>query len=217
MSRKLLWVVVVATWLCLAPMYVRSFFVCDMVGIRRSYGQPLFHWVHRGVSVLGSFGYAWEGRNYERHDERNINKFSYVHLPVGTVLWDTLYLRRTVDTMGWRFDQIGFLIINETTVAYADNPRALDTIVGFGPPVMKLHVRVLMIPYWLPLFITALIGIRMSLLGVRRRRRLRDNRCVYCGYDLRATPNKCPECGSRAKKGTEAEKGPGSGKRATAD
>jgi hypothetical protein len=55
------------------------------------------------------------------------------------------------------------------------------------------------LPHWaaiaalLPFALAAVPG----LMARRRRRRLRRAmRCENCGYDLRATPGKCPECGS---------------------
>ena len=50
------------------------------------------------------------------------------------------------------------------------------------------------IPLWLiaPLF--AVLPVRWAR-GSARHRRLEPGRCGVCGYDLRATPHRCPECG----------------------
>jgi hypothetical protein len=54
------------------------------------------------------------------------------------------------------------------------------------------------VPYWLALGVTAPLPALAAWLGVRRRRRARFRLCANCGYDLRATPDCCPECGRPA-------------------
>lgn len=51
------------------------------------------------------------------------------------------------------------------------------------------------IPYWFGLGAAAPLPALAAWLGLRRRRRARRRLCANCGYDLRATPDRCPECG----------------------
>jgi hypothetical protein len=52
------------------------------------------------------------------------------------------------------------------------------------------------LPCWFVMALTALPAVLLIRNRLRRSAlRTRLNLCVKCGYDLRATPDRCPECG----------------------
>jgi hypothetical protein len=57
----------------------------------------------------------------------------------------------------------------------------------------------ILIPYWLLTTVSAILPLfklRPALRWPKKRYRLSHGLCLVCGYDLRATPDRCPECGT---------------------
>jgi hypothetical protein len=54
----------------------------------------------------------------------------------------------------------------------------------------------LTVPYWLMVAATAASPVTFLISRRRRRRAQLAGLCLWCGYDLRATPDRCPECGA---------------------
>jgi hypothetical protein len=57
--------------------------------------------------------------------------------------------------------------------------------------------RSLAVPYWAVFFVASVTLVKLPLRFrlIQDMYRIRRGRCVGCGYDLRATPARCPECG----------------------
>jgi hypothetical protein len=103
------------------------------------------------------------------------------------------------------FDTADHQVILFTTwdsryLSFQDSKYWLRWIVDFrgfdtADHVDRIYLRQLVVPYWVlavGVLLTPGIWLRRRL----RRQRLSENQCRTCGYDLRATPQRCPECGT---------------------
>jgi hypothetical protein len=72
-------------------------------------------------------------------------------------------------------------------------------LAGEGHPVFGRSgtwFAVLGLPLWLVWPPVAWLSVRRIWLLLRRRRRQIEGLCAVCGYDLRESPERCPECGT---------------------
>jgi hypothetical protein len=79
-------------------------------------------------------------------------------------------------------------IVELTGISYAAGAMSRD--------VKSRVTRRCDVHYWLLMIVTATLPATVGFSRLREARRSRIGMCKRCGYDLRATPERCPECGA---------------------
>jgi hypothetical protein len=146
--------------------YVRSFFVGDACG---------GFWGQRLIWMQVSCGKCDCGFDTLPDKDRATTLFKHVSVSPARPVESYFRERRDVD---WQC--LGFAYLS-------------------GKGVWGLQDREIAFPAWLPLAVLSILPVR-SLVSWRKRRRLqrdrRSGRCINCGYDLRKSTKRCPECGT---------------------
>lgn len=123
--------------------------------------------------------------------------FSLIGLLLSVGLWAMSYVRIDILIGSWAdklvsLDQ-GRLFVGHLppqTEGIFSTPWSFRFMDGGG------YYFGLVVPLWLP---TLMFGIACScayMPFLRRRRRRRLGLCLKCGYDLRGSKDRCPECGT---------------------
>jgi hypothetical protein len=96
-------------------------------------------------------------------------------------------------------------MISTRSMAVAASDGSYWTIPSFGPDGRLLSLggpatMGTVIEWWKIQLAVTLVAVAAASLEIRQRRkqwrRRREGLCAFCGYDLRASANRCPECGT---------------------
>lgn len=69
----------------------------------------------------------------------------------------------------------------------------------------KYWVASVKFPHWLALLIVGVLPVCWVVRWCRHRHHVMEGYCITCGYDLRASKERCPECGTPVKAVTETK------------
>jgi len=173
MKRRLftiLWAVSLLFWLATAALWTESEFASDIAYRADSTGQLSVTWGAGEVSAccINGMSPPQVPLTPEMH-------FNHENRPVS-------FGRQAVEGIGWQqrwWDRLGIHFVYRGRAAQWAGKMTLVSI-----------------PFWFFLLMFSVLPFIWEAMNFRRRYRSRHCQCPACGYDLRATPERCPECGT---------------------
>lgn len=172
---------------CSLAVWVRGYFVHDVVKYAKGTGDPTRDGIPRSVHE-GRWLYVVSARGSLIVRTTHIKGDGPVMEPLPSGEQWEYFQAKPSDSLikidlrqakATRSEWLGFAV------------HAYNRNIGFS-----VALRLVAIPCWFPAVLTAILPL-WWLRGVRNQRRRRHlNLCLTCGYDLRATPDRCPECGT---------------------
>jgi hypothetical protein len=153
---------------------------------------------HGETNVQSTRGYLVFVRSYSREENRWANEPG-LYWERHAKPYDAESLRR--DMLSNQRPAVNFGGVTWQSIP-EDPPQRREVMTLSGSTRMyQLESQRLIVPLW-PVLAVALLPLLCWAPLVRRqvrlRRRRREGKCLACGYDLRASVGRCPECGAEA-------------------
>jgi hypothetical protein len=203
--------------------WVRSYFVADFVRILtappaevrfsstayydmlcRTHGGRMYRYSEKAIAAA-----SYEGACHFYVDQNELE----VSTPIVTSAW---YAFGT--DVATNMNANNRLMIDPGRPMFLD-PTAIKQYSSAGFQYWRIdevsslrHYRRYSIPFWFLLLVTSILPALQWRNSVRRRYRRATGLCPACGYDLRATPDRCPECGRMANTAAASIPSPGGAK-----
>lgn len=153
-----------------------------------------------GVAIAGLWVrsyWVYDAYNWERPGPQLRHRFSLIVSQRGVLSYD----REDLKHRNW-FPKQGYF-------EYWSGIHGISSQTTTVPPawhfnmniwIVRLHASVpeiaIEVPYAPPVLLLFLCPLQWLMRWTPRRRIMAIGRCRACGYDLRATPARCPECGT---------------------
>ena len=148
----------------------------------------------------GRLGWTYDGVRYSTDHPFYVDRFEGSSSPFGvTVFWRA----DTVPGLPYEWSLRSARSAASETDSVNDffsSARVYDGIAGVwwftGTRAEDRSVYEVFVPHWMLALLTGILPTAWAVGRWRRRRTIAAGCCPNCGYDLRATPEKCPECGA---------------------